>query len=206
MSTAGTKGVPRAQREQQILDIATDEFGGSGYTGTSLAAVAARAGISKPLIVSYFGSKDGLYAACADRAGTNLCDRIETALEAQGPTAVRAEETLRAFFDALQRRPHDWNIIFDRTLPADGPAATTARRIRTRLADQAARGVAAVGAMEHVTDPDDLSVLTEVWMNIVGAIVNWWLRHPDQTAEQMITRSSRIINLMTNRPTRGHDS
>ena len=55
----GTKGVPRADREQQILDAAVAEFGGRDYTHASMAAIAQRAGISKPLVYEYFGSKEG---------------------------------------------------------------------------------------------------------------------------------------------------
>ena len=59
----GTKGVPRADREQQIVSIAIDEFAEHGYAGASMLSIAGRAGISKPLVYQYFGSKDGLYAA-----------------------------------------------------------------------------------------------------------------------------------------------
>ena len=37
---AGTKGVPRLDRENQILDVASAQFGAHGYAGTSVAAVA----------------------------------------------------------------------------------------------------------------------------------------------------------------------
>src|SRR4051794_26466639 len=56
---AGTKGVPRAEREAQIVTAATEVFGAQGFAATSVADVAARAGISKPLIYQYFGSKEG---------------------------------------------------------------------------------------------------------------------------------------------------
>src|SRR5262245_9101334 len=65
----GTKGVPRADREQQILDAAVAGFGERGYAHASMAAIARRAGISKPLVYEYFGSKEGLYLACLRRAG-----------------------------------------------------------------------------------------------------------------------------------------
>ena len=71
----GTKGVPRADREQQILDAAVAEFGEFGYAHASVAAIARRAGISKPLVYEYFGSKDGLYLACLGRAGSHLAVR-----------------------------------------------------------------------------------------------------------------------------------
>ena len=74
---AGTKGVPRLDRETQILDIASEHFGTHGFAATSVAAVAAGAGISKPLVYSYFGSKEGLYEACLERGGALLADEME---------------------------------------------------------------------------------------------------------------------------------
>jgi AcrR family transcriptional regulator len=197
MSTAGTKGVPRAERERQILDIATEEFGANTYQGMSLSAVASRAGVSKPLILSYFGSKEALFVACVERAGRNLCDQVEAALTYQGSTARRAHEVLRAFFEALGPRPHDWNIICDRTLPRGSRAAAATVAVHNRLADQAVRGVSASGGVARHPDPQDVAVLIEVWMSAVGAVVNWWLRHPEESAEQMVERCDRVIGLIT---------
>ena len=195
--TVGTKGVPRAEREQQMLDCATEEFGAHGYTGAALSSIAARAGVSKPMVLSYFGSKDGLYTACVERAGANLIDRIEQVLTAgQGPTRM-AQDTLAAIFAALHERPHDWNVLNDRTVPPNSAADQTVRRIRNTIAEQAGRGVGVFAASRMLDDPDDLSVLTDIWMNRVTAMVDWWLRHPDQTAEQMTRRSQRILAALT---------
>src|SRR5690349_23578706 len=74
---AGTKGVARADREAQILEVACRAFGEAGFAGTSVADVAEAAGISKPLIYNYFGSKEGLYAACLQHAAGVLTAEIE---------------------------------------------------------------------------------------------------------------------------------
>ena len=63
---SGTKGVPRADRTEQILAVAIDEFAERGYSGASMVTIATAAGISKPLIYQYFGSKDGLRKTCDD--------------------------------------------------------------------------------------------------------------------------------------------
>ncbi len=189
----GTKGVPRPQREQLILDAATTEFGRFGYAGAALSAVAAHAGVSKPLVLSYFGSKDGLYIACVQRAGENLIERIEAVLAAGQPPARMAEATLAAIVDALAPRPHDWNVINDATPPAGGAAQDAAGRVRSAIAEQAARGVATLADLPPLTDPDDLSLLTDVWMGTVTACVNWWLRHPDETAAEMSERARRVL-------------
>ena len=125
VNTAGTKGVPRAASEAQLLDIAAEDIGRLGYAGLSVGEVAAGAGVSKPLVYGYFGSKDGLYVACVQRAASVLVQAIEEAIS--GPANLQmAERTLEAIFSALQPRPHDWNVLFDRL-----PSAVRAGRRRS---------------------------------------------------------------------------
>ena len=149
--------------------------------------------MSKPLVLSYFGSKDGLYVACIERAGANLIDRIEQVLSAGQPPVWMAQDTSAAIFTGLCPRPHDWNVINDRTVPPGGVAHEAARRVRSTIADQASRGVGTLADLRALDDTDDLSLLTDVWMNMVTAVINWWLRHPDRTAEEMTRRSQRVL-------------
>ena len=155
----GTKGVPRAQREQLILDAATTEFGRFGYAGAALSAVAAQAGVSKPLVLGYFGSKDGLYIASVQRAGTNVIDHIETVL-----TPAGADH---------RAHPHR-DLPRPGAAPATGTSSMTARRppvelrreaaprVRATIAEQAARGVSTLADLPHLTDPHDLSLIKEM--------------------------------------------
>ena len=192
VTTAGTKGVPRAEREAQILDVAAVEIARVGYAGLSPATVAAAAGVSKPLVYGYFGSKDGLYVACVERAATVLGDAIDESFA--GPASLdMAERTLVAIFTALEPRPHDWKVVYDQSHPDHGPAADAALAARGRIAAQADRGVAAFLSGHGLTDPQDMSALVAVWTGLVAALVDWWLSHPEQSAEAMIARSGRLF-------------
>ena len=60
--------LPRRQQnrlnlERQILDAALKVFAGQGYSGTTMDAVAAEAGVTKPTLYSYFPSKESLFQA-----------------------------------------------------------------------------------------------------------------------------------------------
>ncbi|MGY0480652.1 TetR family transcriptional regulator [Mycobacteroides abscessus] len=197
MTRAGTKGMPRAERERQILDAACQEFGRSGYVGMSLAAVAAAVGVSKPMVLAYFGSKEQLYIACVERAGATVGDHIEAAMTTAPPTLALPRAVLQAIFQALAPRPSDWLVIWDQTLPEGSEALAAARVARTRLAALAGQGVAAVGsAATQLRDAQDIGVLTQGWMGMVGAMITWWIRHPEQSAEQMAERASRLIGII----------
>ena len=134
MSSAaiGTKGVPRAEREEQIVAEAVDEFAASGYAGASMVEIARRAGISKPLIYQYFGSKDGLFLACLHTVSGGLLARLEAAeLDVDDSVASRIYP-LRAIFEALNPQPHAWRLLFDPSMPAAGEIAAAAAQYRTR--------------------------------------------------------------------------
>lgn len=196
---SGTKGVPREVRETAILDAAGAEFEQCGYAAAVVGSIAARADISKTLVLSYFGSKEGLYIACVRRAGTSLTDAITDALNAPRVAEAAREASLTsetrvvaAIFECLARRPSDWPVLYDRTVPA-GAARDAAREQRRALRGQAAEGVASALAGLGVTDPQDLSAMTLVWENVVSALVAWWRRNPDESAADMTARSQRIF-------------
>jgi AcrR family transcriptional regulator len=64
--------MPRAEREAQIIQAARAVCAEKGFSGTTLDDIAAEAGISRQLIIQYFGSKDGLYDAMFEPAQLSL--------------------------------------------------------------------------------------------------------------------------------------
>lgn len=53
----------RIDRERRILDAALKVFAEQGYSGTTMDAVAAASGLSKPTLYQYFDSKEALFQA-----------------------------------------------------------------------------------------------------------------------------------------------
>ncbi|MDT4891945.1 MAG: hypothetical protein QOE97_980 [Pseudonocardiales bacterium] len=192
-AVVGTKGVPRAEREQQIVAVAVDEFAARGYAGASMAAIAARAGISKPLIYQYFGSKDGLYLACLHQVAGALLDRLDVAELSVDDTVLSRIHALQAVFDALEPQRSAWQLLYDPSMPSAGPIAAAADEYRGRTQQLAASGSERFLAARRDTDRLDAEVLTSVWMGVVNTLVTWWMGHPDVSAEQMTQRCYRLI-------------
>lgn len=63
MTTLPRRQQNRLNRERQILDAALKVFAAQGYSGTTMDAVAAEAGVTKPTLYSYFPSKESLFQA-----------------------------------------------------------------------------------------------------------------------------------------------
>jgi AcrR family transcriptional regulator len=193
-SKAGTKGVPRAAREQQVLAAATEEFGRHGYEATTVAAIATRVGVTKPLLHQYFGSKQDLYLACLDPVGDRLLDAVRTAMgerdAAAPPTSLRV---LDALFTALEGQREAWFVLYDATLPPDSEAAHRAAHYRTAIDDLAASGTADLLRSAGADDPLDADALKYAWRGLCTALVRWWINHPDQSPEAMTRRCARIF-------------
>lgn len=192
MSRPGTKGVPRQRREEQILDIATTEFGERGYAKASVAEIASAAGVSKPLVYAYFGSRDGLHAACVHRAGKALVDAVAAAQSAHG-AHDRALATLTGIFRALDGRTQNWKIVYDPTLPPGSVAFAVARNYQDALNGMGSAGVSEVLADAGITDPGDHSLLLALWFSVVSTTISWWSEHPGHTPEDMTQRCLRLF-------------
>ncbi len=193
---AGTKGVPRLDRETQILDIASEQFGTHGFAATSVATIADKAGISKPLIYNYFGSKEGLYEACLDRGGALLADEIERIARGDAVGIERGMATLAGMFALLEPQPYLWRLFFDQTAPATGPIADSVALYAERIGKLADEGVTELMGLAGNDDPLDISAMTAVWLGIVDSLMNWWLEHPDESAEQMMQRCMRLLTAL----------
>jgi AcrR family transcriptional regulator len=189
----GTKGVPRAEREEQIVAEAIAEFAASGYGGASMVEIARRAGISKPLIYQYFGSKDGLYLACLHAVSGALLSRLEEAeLDVDDSLASRIYP-LRAIFEALEPQRFAWRMPFDPSMPSTGEIAAAAADYQARMTEIAASGSARFLAARGIRSRLDASALSVVWMGLVNSLVEWWLAHPGESAEQMTERCYRLL-------------
>jgi AcrR family transcriptional regulator len=92
--------VPRpslaATRRAQILDALERCLARHGLEGTSLDAVAAEAGVARPVIRHYFGNRDALLAAAVERVLAAYRADLDAALR-----ALPAGRRLDAFLDHL---------------------------------------------------------------------------------------------------------
>lgn len=191
---AGTKGVPRAARERQVLAVATEEFGRNGYEATTMAGVAARVGVTKPLLHHYFGGKEDLYLACLNPVGDRLLDAIRDAMADRAtevrPTALRV---MGALFTALDGQREAWFVLYDATLPSGSAAARRAAHWRAAIDDLAAIGTADLLRGAGSDDPLDAEALKYAWRGLCTALVRWWAGHPEQSPEAMTERCARLF-------------
>ena len=65
---------------EQILDAAVSLFAEKGYEGVGVQEICQTAGITKPTLYYFFKNKQGLLSSITETYGTQLFDRLKTAL------------------------------------------------------------------------------------------------------------------------------
>jgi AcrR family transcriptional regulator len=180
-----------------MLEAAAEVFGEHGYHGASMDEIAARAGITKPMLYRYFGSKEGVFTACGEAAVAVLRERVR---EASGrrdlPPDVRLWRGLVGVFGFIGEHRDLWFVF---NPPGGGPApspagevgargreAMTALMRETFVAAAAGEGVADDAAAQAATLGDALT-------GAVLATAEGWLRHPDEPAD---LQALRVMNLV----------
>jgi AcrR family transcriptional regulator len=99
-------GGPRSEGTRQtILGAARSAFATRGYEQTTIRAVAAQAGIDASMVMRYFGSKAGLFAA----ATTIDLDPPDLA---SAPPRRRGEVLVRHFVARWERDPSEDMLVF----------------------------------------------------------------------------------------------
>ncbi|MGO9961685.1 MAG: TetR/AcrR family transcriptional regulator [Solirubrobacteraceae bacterium] len=164
-------------RERSILDVAGRVFADAGYDRASMDRIAQLAGVSKPMLYSYFGSKEGLYVAYVKRTGGELTQRLVEADSSD--QRVRLRLVIDEFLRFVEQHRDGWTVLY-RELTTRRPVAEQVAQVRARI-------VAEVRRMLEGQDSDGFSALRApaseaVAEAIVGAgesLANWWLGRAD---------------------------
>jgi AcrR family transcriptional regulator len=133
----GTGG-PRSERTRRaILDAARAMFAARGYEGTTIRAVAAQADVDASMVMRYFGSKAGLFAAAST---THAHPPDLTAV----PPSERGELIVRQFVERWERSPDDDDLVLLLRTAVTNDAV--AQQLQLRFQDLIVKPIAALGA------------------------------------------------------------
>ncbi len=128
-----------ASRRETILRAALPEFAATGYEGTRVSDVAAKVGVTEPVVFQNFGTKAGLFSAVLERAAAETAGHLAL-LAARAPTAL---EAVRHLLDhAHQDRLHEPGGIGTIFLEAAGHREPAIRKAAHRAHRQTLEALA----------------------------------------------------------------
>jgi AcrR family transcriptional regulator len=188
-----TGRLPRAVREQQTLETARMMFAERGFAAVTMDEIAAEVGVTKPLLYTYFGNKEGLYLACMEPAAEALVDTVAAAVSATETPGAAMRAGVHAFFIFVDADRSAWRVLFDETLPAGAEPARRAAEQRERLAELvAAAELGRVPAERREESRVEIEALAAAMLGAAEALARWWLRTeamPAADAAELLVRT-----------------
>lgn len=185
-SNGDAPGSRHADRREQLINLAVEVFGESGFNAGTTTEIARRAGLTQPALYHYVGSKEVLLAEICHRMGSHLNAVLESVLEGEDLTPT---ERLVRFIDGYTR-----TVINE--AGAMSVRATEVRhlptKIRNKIYEEERAYLHAVeklvaGAREDGGLPDDV----DPWVTTRALLgmMNWtyiWYRSKGVTSEDEI--------------------
>ncbi|WP_197024173.1 TetR/AcrR family transcriptional regulator [Nocardiopsis sp. CNT312] len=168
---ARRKRMTGKERRQQLVEIGRELFAERGFDATSVEEIAARAGVSKPVVYEHFGGKEGIYAVVVDREMRTLLDMVGHAL-----TADNARDKIEQAAMALLLYVEEHTLGF-RVLTRDSHVASGTGSFASLINDMASR-------VEHIMvdefakrgyDPALAPMYAQALVGMWALTGQWWL-------------------------------
>ncbi|WP_353943061.1 TetR/AcrR family transcriptional regulator [Streptomyces sp. HUAS MG91] len=177
-----------AERRQQLLEIGRTVFAAKGFEGTSVEEIAAKAGVSKPVVYEHFGGKEGLYAVVVDREMRQLLDMVTGSLTAGHPREL-CEQAAFALLDYIEEYTDGFRILVrDSPIPqSTGSFASLISDIATQVEDILGREFKARGF-----DPKLAPMYAQALVGMVALTGQWWL---DARKPKKAEVAAHLVNL-----------
>ncbi len=184
---AQRKRLSAAGRRETIIAAATGIFSTAGYERARVADIAARVGVTEPVVYQNFGTKADLFGVVLVRAADHLAKQLET-LAGQGGDALALLSGFLAVdhLDRLHQRG-GLGVLFAETASGQAPggisgaAQAAIGRLVEALASVVRRGQAE-GSLR-----DDVPAETLAWI-VFSAIQSWGFRRRNTTISPDLER------------------
>ncbi|GCD39907.1 TetR family transcriptional regulator [Streptomyces chrestomyceticus JCM 4735] len=186
------------RRRRELLEAADRVVLRDG-PDASMNAIAAEAGITKPILYRHFGDKGGLYRALAVRHTDALLDGLRAALDSPVPRRDRVEATLDTYLAAIETRPQVYRFLMHPSDEAPGADKDTgfdvgrhSAPLLRRLGEELAQVIG-----ERLDLGPGGEELARVWGHgIVGmmhAAGDWWLRERPCSRAQLVQHLADLL-------------
>jgi AcrR family transcriptional regulator len=180
------------QRREQLLEVGRKLFAEKGFEGTSVEEIAAKAGVSKPVVYEHFGGKEGLYAVVVDREIRTLLDGITGALRTQTTSRGLLEAAALALLDYVEGSTDGFRILV-----RDSPAGQSTGSFASLISDVASQveHLLAAEFKSRKLDPKTAPIYAQMLVGMVALTGQWWL---DSRKFKKADVAAHLVNLAWN--------
>ena len=178
-------------KRERSMEAATKLFAAQGFYGTSVDAIAAAIGVTKPFVYYHFKDKTDILAAICRRGADLTLSAIEAAETKPGTAAARLPFFCRNMVEIVIDHSH-FLAVYNREIYALRDAD---RRSILRTRTEIDRRVAALidtGCSEGEFDVDDLAVTTVSITMMLSNLWIWYRENRTGTRAQVVEAQIRL--------------
>lgn len=163
----------REARRRQFLDAAVEVIRAEG-PGASMEQVAAKIGITKPVVYRYFGDRNGMYRAVAERYCGELRNKFRAAMSTTSDLRSVVVVAVDAYLELVERDPQVHRFLVQPQPGRGDPPALTPFTEHV-----AAEVVAALRLRLQAAalDPEVAEPWGHALVGMVQAAAGWWSDH-----------------------------
>jgi AcrR family transcriptional regulator len=182
--------VPAELRRRHIVALAAELFVERSYHEASMDELAARAGVSKPVIYALVGDKLEVFRACVAVCTEELGARVRAAVQREEHPEERLRAGARAFFAFVAEAGPAW----DRLVTGEGgPVSCELDEARRHHTDVVADLLAEMGQSAGGCDGGRTEAVAHALNGAFESLAGWWRRHPDCRAEELVELATRLF-------------
>lgn len=188
----GTRKVPRNERMAQILTVAGSMFAQKGFYSTSMDDIAKGAGVTKPLLYRYFGSKDALYLATIEQVGEYLTLGLSMLMSNPDPRE-RLDMMMLSFLTFVERHRDGWSVLYNETLGTVGPVGERVSFFRKAFIDAVSHSITELLKQTDEADLVKAQCMAHTMVGAAEATARWWVSNPSVSLAQLQANFKSLI-------------
>jgi AcrR family transcriptional regulator len=146
--------------------------------------IADNAGVSKPMLYAYFGSKEGLYLAYIKRAGGELLDRLVSATPQDATPGDQLRARITEFLSFVEEHGDGWKVMLGE-VASTRPFAEHVAALREQIADAIRVMIEAGGTSRSGYSRPASDAIAHALVGAGESLANWWLDHPHVGRDQV---------------------
>jgi AcrR family transcriptional regulator len=181
----------RAARRAEFVDAAVRVLETQG-PDLPMDAVAAEAGVTKPVLYRYFSDKAALVQALGERGTELLFARLLPAINSGGPALARTRDAIGAYFAVIDENPNLYWLLARRSA---SDAASSVDPVQHDKEFIAAQLTAVIGDYLRVFGLD--SGAAEPWAFGVTGLVQstgeWWLQRRSMSRVHVVEYVTQLV-------------
>jgi AcrR family transcriptional regulator len=184
--------MPAAERRERIVAAALESFATGGYAGTSMGAIAERAGITRAVLYDHFDSKQALYLALLEERNAAFLGHVAAGITGAGGPRERMRETIDTVFAFAEAEPASWRLLFGGEVSGEGEPARARLQVRTELVGAVAALLAADAEAAGI-DPAAREAMVEMLIAALRGAVEWRTRNLHTEREVVVDAAMELL-------------